>query len=226
MSQIARRMCGRYEPGESGPDDAALPTRRSRLALRRTPTFLLAYPQCLRNASSWWTLDDVAKQTAGNADDPTEAATAEDAKAVLAASRVLVGLSVESMASVEDVVDVTNLRVLVVLASRAPMSLGELAAAAGLHLSRASRICERLVTQKLVSRVDDPADRRILRLGLTTQGHDVVDSVMAARLRAVIRILDELNPRRRVDVVRALRSFAAAGGESSEEALWGMGWTS
>ena len=73
-----------------------------------------------------------------------------DADAVLAACRVLVGLSARSIAAVEDVADVAQVRALVVISSRGSVSLGELAVAANLHLTRASRLCDRMVAQGLV----------------------------------------------------------------------------
>ena len=50
---------------------------------------------------------------------------------MLAACRVLVALSAQSIAAVEDAADVTQVRALVVISSRGSVSLGELAAAAG-----------------------------------------------------------------------------------------------
>lgn len=151
--------------------------------------------------------------------------TTEEANVVLAASRVLVALSVESIAAVEDIVDVVQFRVLVVLASTTPLSLGELAESAGLHLSRASRICDRLVGQGLVSRADDPADRRVLTLRLTSQGSQLVQRVMRQRQKAVTLILSHLTKRRRTELVRAFGTFAAAGGEVLDQDLWAAGWT-
>ena len=72
--------------------------------------------------------------------------------AVLAASRSLVAISALSIATVADRVDVVQLRVLVVIASRGRCTLGELADAADLHVSTASRTCDRLVAQGLLHR--------------------------------------------------------------------------
>jgi DNA-binding MarR family transcriptional regulator len=61
---------------------------------------------------------------------------------------------------VEDVADLTQVRALVVVASRGSVTLGELATAANLHLTRAIRLCDRMVVKGLLNRVDDPANRR------------------------------------------------------------------
>ena len=153
----------------------------------------------------------------------------EEAEALLAASRVLVGVSAQSIAVVEDVVDLIEFRALVVVASRGSVSLSELSDAARFHLTRASRLCDRLVAKGLIDRADDPANRRQLVLTLTPEGQRVVHEVMRRRRAVLEPILDRLTARmtrqRRGEVVSLLREFAAAGGEPSEPDLWAMGWT-
>lgn len=149
----------------------------------------------------------------------------EDADAVLAACRVLVALSARSIAAVEDVADVAQVRVLVVISSRGSVSLSELATAANLHLTRASRLCDRMVADGLINRADDPANRRQLTLRLTAKGQRVVHDVMAHRRAAITPILAQLPKQRRAELVAVLQEFAAAGGEPSGPDLWAMGWT-
>src|SRR3954469_13313754 len=86
------------------------------------------------------------------------------------ASRVLVSVVALSIAEVEDVVTLPQLRVLVMIASHGPQNLGSGAATLGVHPSNATRLCERLVVAGLVDRADDPQDRRFLRLGGTRGG--------------------------------------------------------
>jgi DNA-binding MarR family transcriptional regulator len=143
---------------------------------------------------------------------------------VLAASRILVGISAQSIAAVEEIVDLTQLRVLVIVASRGSASLGVVAEAARLHPSTASRLCDRMVTMGLIDRADDPADRRQLTLTLTARGHQVVQQVMNQRRAAIEPVLARLPKARRAELVSALRDFAAAGDEPSDPHLWAMGW--
>ena len=151
------------------------------------------------------------------------------ADAVLAACRVLVAVSAQSMAAVEDIADPTQVRALVVIASKSAVSLRELSAATNIHLTRASRLCDRLVADGLVNRADDPANRRQIALTLTTEGERVVEAVMRRRQETIQPILDRLSKhmskQRRAEVVSLLRDFAAAGGEPSDPDLWAMGWT-
>lgn len=149
----------------------------------------------------------------------------DEAEAVLAACRVLVAMSARSIAAIEDAADLAEFRALVIVASRGQASLSELAEAAHIHLSRASRLCERMVAKGLIDRTDDPTNRRQLTLTLTPAGKKLVQTVMQRRRAAIDPILDRLSRHRRAELVSVLREFAAAGGEPSESDLWSMGWT-
>ncbi len=153
----------------------------------------------------------------------------EEADALLAACRVLVAASAQSIATVGDVADVLQVRALVVVSSRGSMSLSELADAAQIHLTRASRLCDRLVLKGLINRVADPANRRQLTLTLTPSGERLVRSVMASRRKAIGPILARMTKRmtkqQRADFVPLLHAFVAAAGEPSGPDLWAMGWT-
>lgn len=153
----------------------------------------------------------------------------EEADALLAACRVLVAASAQSIAAVGDVADVMQVRALVVVSSRGSMSLSELAEAAQIHLTRTSRLCDRLVVKGLINRDPDPANRRQLTLTLTPSGERVVQSVMANRRKAIGPILARMTKRmtkqQRTDFVSLLHAFVAAAGEPSGPDLWAMGWT-
>jgi DNA-binding MarR family transcriptional regulator len=149
----------------------------------------------------------------------------EQTDVVLAACRLLVAISVRSMAEVEADVTPTQLRVLTILATRGPLSISAVADAMSVHLSNASRVCDRLVTSGLVTRTGDPADRRQAQLTLSRRGRSVVRKVFAARHEAVHDVLGRLPRTRRVELIQALQAFAAAGGEPASDALWSMGWT-
>jgi len=84
--------------------------------------------------------------------------------AVMRASRVLVAVVAQSISAVEDQVTFVQFRMLVVIASRGPLNLGEVARQMGVHPSNATRMVDKLVTAGLVERTDDPADRRYLSL--------------------------------------------------------------
>ena len=150
---------------------------------------------------------------------------AADVDAVLEACRSLVAISAGSLEAVADQVDLVELRILVVIASRETAGLKDVADTAGLHLTRASRACDRLVGKGLITRNDDPGDRRALQLGLTPAGEAVVHSVVDARRQAVAPILAAMSTTRRTELVRSLRAFTAASGGSGHENLSALAWT-
>jgi DNA-binding MarR family transcriptional regulator len=152
-------------------------------------------------------------------------AAQREADAVLATCRLLVALSAQSMAVVADLVDPTQVRVLVITASRGPISLGELAEAASLTPSTASRLCDRMVARGLLDRSDDPTNRRALNLTLTKDGRTVVEKMIAHRRAAINAILSRLPRRRRLALAQVLSEFNSAGGAPVEHDLWSMGWT-
>lgn len=149
----------------------------------------------------------------------------EDVDAVLDACRSLVAISAWSVQAVADRVDLVQLRILVVLATRGAASLKDLADVTGLHLTRASRACDRLVGKKLITRSDDPEDRRVLQLRLTSAGEAVVEAVMDARRDAIAPVLARMSTTRRTELVRALRAFTEASHGVPGSDLSGLAWT-
>lgn len=148
----------------------------------------------------------------------------DDVEAVLAATRVLVGLSAQSVARIEDEVSLPQLRVLVMVASRQGMNLGAVAAGLGVHPSNATRGVDRLVVAGLLSRRDDPTDRRNLQLDLTDSGRALVERVTRDRRVVIREILERMPASRRRALVPVLRSFAEAAGEPPAPAVWSLGW--
>jgi DNA-binding MarR family transcriptional regulator len=144
--------------------------------------------------------------------------------AVLAACRVLVAVSAHSIAAVDDTVDMPQFRALVIVASRGSVTLGALAAAAGMNMSTTSRLCDRLVGMGLLNRADDPANRRQLQLTLTDAGRSVVNLAMDERRAALKPMLTRLPKERRAQLVGLLAEFADAGGEPADRDLWSLGW--
>lgn len=137
--------------------------------------------------------------------------------AVMRASRVLVGVVAHSVAEVEDLVSLPQFRVLVIIASKAPVNLGQVADGLGVHPSNATRTVDKLVTAGFVERADDPADRRYLVLNLTSAGHDVVERVMAYRRSSIAAVMTDMPQSRRRALASALASFAKAADQQLDD---------
>jgi DNA-binding MarR family transcriptional regulator len=129
------------------------------------------------------------------------------------------------VAAVDDVVTLPQLRVLAMVSNRGPLNLGAVATGLGVHPSNATRAVDRMVGAGLLSRSDDPTDRRNLVLELTPAGQALVDKVMNERRSAIAKILNRMPASRRRALVPVLRSFAIAAGEVPAEAAWSLGWT-
>jgi DNA-binding MarR family transcriptional regulator len=88
----------------------------------------------------------------------------------------------------------SQLKLLFVLALRGGASGQELTAALGVSLATITGIVDRLAAQDLVSRREDPRDRRVRRVELTAAGRELMDRIIEAgaeRQRALLERLDD-----------------------------------
>jgi DNA-binding MarR family transcriptional regulator len=76
---------------------------------------------------------------------------------------------------------------------RDSLSMSELAAARNVALNTATSLVDRLVAAGLVERRGDPADRRVVRVALTTTGALLVERLRKVRRAAIRELLDELD---------------------------------
>lgn len=143
--------------------------------------------------------------------------------AVLGASRALVAVAARSLADLADDVTLPQYRVLVELASRGPQRSADIAATLRVDRSTAGRMCDRLARKGLVQRRREDADRRAVRISLSSTGRDLVDQVTRRRRAEIARILRRMPKAHRPAVLEALRAFTDAAGEVPEQA-WSLGW--
>jgi DNA-binding MarR family transcriptional regulator len=150
-----------------------------------------------------------------SAGSPHSARAAADAvtDAVLTASRLLIAVSATSIASVDESITVPQFRLLVVLHSRGPMKLSDLADRLSVNPSTTTRMVDRLVFAGLVDRQVNPTSRREVVLDLTEAGDQTVTLVTQQRRRQIARIVARMPERRRTQLIEALDAFNEAGGE-------------
>ncbi|HZU80857.1 MAG TPA: MarR family transcriptional regulator [Acidimicrobiales bacterium] len=147
---------------------------------------------------------------------------AELTDAVLTASRVLVGVAARSLAATEDI-SIPQYRALVVLGGRGPQRPVDLAEALGIDPSTVTRLCDRLVDKRLISRRRQGTDRREVRLQLTARGAQLLERVTTSRRVEIERILEAVPAGERRGLVRAFAIFSSAAGEVPE-AQWPRSW--
>lgn len=91
----------------------------------------------------------------------------------LMASRSLIARTTRSLGTAAEKTTIAQYRALVVLASRGPQRMVDLAAALGVAPSTAGRLCDRLVGKGLVRRHRARADRRAVLVSVTAPGSQV-----------------------------------------------------
>jgi DNA-binding MarR family transcriptional regulator len=144
-------------------------------------------------------------------------------EALMTASRVLVGITVRSLAGLTDDVTLPQFRALVVLASRGPQRPADLSAELGVAPSTGTRMCERLVRKGLARRTRSAGDRREVRIRLTPPGRDLVEQALRKRHDELATIVAATAGHWSPAVLEALRAFAAAAGELPQQEWW-LGW--
>ena len=87
-----------------------------------------------------------------------------------------------------------QLKTLIYVSKHEGATSGQIAQSLGVGLSTITGLVDRLEEQHLVTRRDDPRDRRITRVLPTPEGSTLVDSLIQYRNEVVTAILDQLNP--------------------------------
>lgn len=135
--------------------------------------------------------------------------------ALLTASRALVGVSARSLAAVEDTVTIAQFRSLVILTTKGPSTLANLAGELGVTASTAQRQVDRLVGLELVTRRENPTDRREVVIDITSAGRRIVDTTTRRRRKAIATIVANMTPVDSDALIEALDAFADAASEPS-----------
>ncbi|GAA3595727.1 multiple antibiotic resistance transcriptional regulator MarR [Nonomuraea rosea] len=105
-----------------------------------------------------------------------------------------------------------QLKVVMLLSIGGSASGQDLAHALGVGLGTVTGIVDRLVAHGLVSRHEDPQDRRVRRVELTPEGAALVEEINNAGMEQYQRLMDHLDTEtlRALDhAVRAIRDVAA-----------------
>ena len=77
----------------------------------------------------------------------------------------------------------------------------------GISAASASRAADGMVRKKLVTRVEDPDDRRVRRLTLTARGRELADRIISARLAGLEEFTDSLASDERQKLEAALEAL-------------------
>jgi DNA-binding MarR family transcriptional regulator len=139
--------------------------------------------------------------------------------ALLAAGRVMVGLTATSIARLDADVTLPQYRMLLLLASHGAQRTTDLAVQLGVTPSTVTRTCDRLVRRGLAQRFQRSDDRRVAWIALTEKGKGLIGDVMRQRRTEVGRLAAGL-PLASAEVAAALHAFVSAAGEVPEREWW------
>jgi DNA-binding MarR family transcriptional regulator len=143
--------------------------------------------------------------------------------ALLALSRVFVGLTARGLADLDEDVTLPQFRTLIVLSSRGPQRIVDLAEELAVTSSTATRMCNRLVRKGLVARQVRADDRRAASVTLTPVGRDLVGEIMRRRRVRIEALVGELAITRPLAFASVVNAQVEASGELSD-AEWRRRW--
>lgn len=135
---------------------------------------------------------------------------AEVVEAVLAANRVFVAVASRALAGIRQDVTMPQFRVLVLLGQHGTMTVARLAADLGVVPSTVTRMCDRLLAKKLITRRTDRSDRRRAVLALSRTGEELLVESTRRRTEEITRLLATIPHKEHVRLAEALHTLVAA----------------
>ena len=96
------------------------------------------------------------------------------------------------------------------LEAHGPAPMGELAGRMFLELSSMTRIVDRLVTQGLARRSEDPRDRRVCRVQITPKGRGLITRIRGELVKEHELVLREIPAESREAVISAMSHLLSA----------------
>jgi DNA-binding MarR family transcriptional regulator len=112
----------------------------------------------------------------------------------------------------------SQLRILMLLHRSDGMSGRELSERIGVGLAALSGMIDRLVAHDLVIRQEDPHDRRVRRISLSTVGAEIIDSIITAGAEKQRRLLSRLSDAELAQVAAAVQIMVRVAEELAAEA--------
>lgn len=183
----------------------------ARMALGRKDSIDHGRDICIARPDAWApSMTRLTSRTDPRPDSGAPVST-ETVEAVVRAARVFAAVTAESIAQAGEGVTLPQLRVLVLVAQEGTWSNAAVARALDIHISSASRLCDRLVQAGLLGRQHDPENRRRVELTLTPVGSRLVTAVTEHRRLAFTRILALMPAEQSQSLTSAMATFADAG---------------
>lgn len=103
----------------------------------------------------------------------------------------------------------SQMKALQVLTASGPLSVGELAQTLSVGSPAASVLVDALVRQGLLTRAEDPADRRRTLVALSPQGQELAERLLRGSVRRAADWLMRLSDKDLADLARVMQTLAA-----------------
>jgi DNA-binding MarR family transcriptional regulator len=139
---------------------------------------------------------------------------------LMALSRAVVAITARSLSEVGADVSLSQYRTLIVLASRGPQRVADLAAELGVLPSTVTRLCDRLVGRELVTRQPSHTDRRVVWIALSEAGKELVAQAMTKRREMLAALVVGQSFHAPRGFARDAERLAVGAGELPERQWW------
>lgn len=124
-------------------------------------------------------------------------------------SRVVAAEARHELDAERGTLTLTHLRVLAHTRRQPGCSLGDLARAREVSLPTMSKMISGLVDKGLLTREQDPENRRVVRIELTSEGERLYLAIVSRVRRRIAERLERLKPEERATTVQVLECLAA-----------------
>ena len=99
-------------------------------------------------------------------------------------------------------------RVLILLSqSVTPLTMSELSTELKVPMSTATRIVDGLVRGEMVERVNDPADRRVVRVGMSKNGRELYEQGMSLNKQRINKLLKAFSSEEQIQLLKLMNKL-------------------
>jgi len=99
-------------------------------------------------------------------------------------------------------------RILILLAqSEKPVTMSELSTELNVPMSTATRIVDWLVRGDMVERVNDPSDRRVVRVGMSQGGRELYETGMAYNKQRITKLLKDFTAEEQTQLLKLMNKL-------------------
>jgi DNA-binding MarR family transcriptional regulator len=109
-------------------------------------------------------------------------------------------------------------RILILLArSTAPLTMSELSTELNVPMSTATRIVDWLVRGDMVERINDPSDRRVVRVDMSKSGRELYEQGMSFNKQRIAKLLRDFSAEEQAQLLKLMNKLLDSLASESEQ---------